>query len=79
MFPQRRNVAIGCGPCSDQDDCNKQIYFLQLNTYAVLVEESSDFIVEEMYIVVFSDTNEDYVEIPVPNLRHKVRKMFQYR
>ena len=62
-------------------DTNYWHYCLQLNTYAVILEEKYDKVVSEMYLVCLhpDNKNKSFQHIRVPNLRNEVYRLFGVR
>ena len=62
-------------------DTNYWHYCLQLNTYAVILEEKYDKVVSEMYLVCLhpDNKNKSYQDFRVPNLRNEVYRLFAVR
>jgi len=70
---------FGRAPFADVPDCNLQHYYLQLNTYATLIEMNTHYRVTKMFIVVFHPNNENYVVHHVPDMRVAVHRMLVER
>lgn len=69
----------GYGPVNDMQDCNFSHYSLQLNIYKYMIELHTDYKVKQMFLLIFSDTYEDYMMLEVLDMKQKVEKMLQYR
>ena len=54
-------------------------YYIQLSIYKYLVEKYTDLKIEEMFIVWFSELNENYEIIPVQYLEKEVKEILEWR
>jgi hypothetical protein len=66
---------MGKRPCDEMPDCNGSHYNLQLNTYRWLLEHTSGYRVEEMWIVVFHPDNGTYLKYEVPDMQRIVQRL----
>jgi len=66
---------FGKAPCQSVPDCNLYHYYLQLNTYAMLIEMNSAYRVSSMFIAVFHPSNETFMRYDVPDMRTTVQRM----
>ena len=69
----------GIGLLESHDDLNSVHYYIQLNVYARILQHYYDVHIMDMWIVVFSPVNDDYLEFQVPDLQDLVGKMFMQR
>ena len=60
-------------------DNNYWRYSLQLNMYRYILKSCYDIEVEEMYLVIFYEDNEQYKKIPVKCLQKEIYAMLEYR
>ncbi len=66
-------------PLQNLKDTTLNHYFLQLSIYKYLVEKYSDLKFDEMFIIWYSEQNEDYKIIDVPYLEKEVKRILENR
>lgn len=65
------------GIFSDLDDCEFNVYSLQLNTYKYIIEKNTDIKLGESYIVWYFSGNLNYKIIKIPDMQSRVREMLE--
>jgi ATP-dependent exoDNAse (exonuclease V) beta subunit len=63
------------GIFSDMDDCEFNVYSLQLNTYKYIIEKNTGVKLGDCYIVWFYSGNKNYTILKIPNLQGRVKEM----
>lgn len=63
------------GIFSDLDDCEFNIYSIQLNTYKYIIEKNTGVKLGDCYIVWFYSGNKNYTILKIPNLQDRVKEM----
>lgn len=63
------------GIFSDMDDCEFNIYSLQLNTYKYIIEKNTGVKLGDCYIVWFFSGNSNYTILKIPDIQDKVKLM----
>ena len=66
-------------PLSHIKDITLFHYYLQLSIYKYLIEKYTDLKVDEMFIVYFSENNDNYEIIEIPYLKKEVIKILENR
>ncbi len=66
-------------PLSHLKDFTLNHYYIQLSIYKYLVEKYSNLKIEEMFIVYFSENNENYEIIEIPYLYKEVKNILELR
>lgn len=66
-------------PLQKLKDTTLNHYYIQLSIYKYIVEKYTGLKVEEMFIVWFSENNEDYEIIEIPYLKNEVEKILESR
>ena len=66
-------------PLQHLKDTTINHYFIQLSIYKYIVEKYTDLQFEDMFIVWFSENNENYEIIEVPYLKNEVEKILELR
>ena len=66
-------------PIQHLDDCNFNIYSLQLNMYKYILETKYNKILDEMKLVVIHPDNENYIVKDVPVMSDEIRAMIEHR
>lgn len=66
-------------PLNHLDDYKIIHYYIQLSIYKYIIEKYSGLKVGEMFIVYFSENNDDYKIIDVPYLEDEVKKILELR
>ena len=69
----------GKRPLETLPDCNFSHYSLQQNIYKFFLEHCCDIKVQDMAIVIFHHSNENYVEFEIPELNKEVQQMLHLR
>ena len=69
----------GKRPLENLPDCNFSHYSLQQNIYKFFLEYCCDIKVQDMAIVIFHHSNENYVEFEIPELNKEVQQMLHLR
>jgi len=65
------------GIFSDMDDCELNVYTLQLNTYKYIIQKNTGVEIDDLFIVWFYENNNNYKIIQLPDLQEKVKLMFE--
>ena len=66
-------------PLSYLKDFTLNHYYIQLSIYKYIVEKYTDLEFEDMFIVWFSEENENYEIIQIPYLKNEVKKILENR
>lgn len=66
-------------PLNKIEDDALHHYYLQLSIYKFLIEKYTGLKVDEMFIVYFSENNENYEIIEIPYLKEEVKKILENR
>ena len=61
---------------NDLDDCEYNIYSIQLNVYRYIVERNTNLKIKAAYIAWFNENNDKVEIIKCANMQHRVREMF---
>jgi hypothetical protein len=72
--PQKMKI-----PLNHLDDYKIIHYYIQLSIYRYIIEKYSGLKVDEMFIVYFSENNDNYKIIDVPYLEDEVKKILELR
>lgn len=65
------------GIFSDLDDCEFNIYSLQLNTYKYIIEKNTGVKINGLYIVWFFEGNNSYKIIEIKDMQDRVKLMLE--
>jgi hypothetical protein len=63
------------GIFSDIDDCELNVYSLQLNTYKYIIEKNTGIKIDGLYIIWFFEGNSSYQIIEIKDMQDKVKLM----
>lgn len=66
-------------PLSNLKDTKLNHYYIQLSIYRFLIETYTNLKVESMFIVWFSENNDDYQIIQIPYLENEVKTILEWR
>lgn len=66
-------------PLSHLKDTTLNHYAIQLSIYKFLIEKYADIEIEDMFIIWFSELNEEYKIIKVPYLKEEVKEILENR
>jgi ATP-dependent exoDNAse (exonuclease V) beta subunit len=66
-------------PLNHLNDDTFTHYKLQLSIYKYLIEKYTDLEVEEMYIIYFTEINDNYEKIEIPYLKKEVEDILEWR
>lgn len=64
------------GIFSDYDDCELNVYTIQLNTYKYIIEKNTNIKIDGMYIVWFFEKNKSFEIIEIKNIQDRIKFMF---
>lgn len=65
------------GIFSNLDDCEFNVYSIQLNTYKYIIEKNTGVKLGDCYIVWFFSGNKNYQILKIPNLQDKIHLMLE--
>lgn len=63
------------GIFSDLDDCEYNVYSLQLNTYKYIIQKNTGIEIDDLFIVWFFEGNDSYKIIQIPDMQDRVKQM----
>lgn len=66
-------------PLNNLKDFTLNHYYIQLSIYKFLIEKYTGLVIDEMFIVWFSENNENYEIIEIPYLKDEVIKILENR
>ncbi len=70
----------GCVPCTrDLDNCNWNIYSIQLRLYAWILETHYDVVIDAMFIVVLHPNQDEYIKLEVKKDHTKMDQIISHR
>lgn len=66
-------------PLQKMDDVNGQHYYLQLSIYRYLIEKYTNIKIDELFIVYFNVSKDNYEIIEIPYLKKEVEEILEWR
>jgi ATP-dependent exoDNAse (exonuclease V) beta subunit len=65
------------GIFSDLDDCEFNVYSIQLNTYKYIIEKNTGVKIGDCYIVWFFEGNSNYNILKIPDLQPRIKEILE--
>lgn len=66
-------------PCDSLEDNKRNKFCVQTNTYKWFKEHTSDFIIEQMKVIIFHPEHETYMIVQVPDLQTMTQRLMRMR